>query len=173
MRDAGHEAGPVAPGPIGTGDGFHAAGGRVPAASIGPMRRPRQTGPARPQSQIHTGAEFPAPHPRYAMKLSALLTAMAIGTGAALAAGPGDAQGTGPCAAYLCMAGLSGEGAAGGAACAPATGIFFSLAVFDPFFDGPATALLRRQYLLACPGADLAANAAVLDVIIATWGTVP
>lgn len=106
---------------------------------------------------------------RYAR--SALL---ALGVGVAgMTATPVHAQSVDPCTVYTCMAGISGAGASGGPACVPATTYFFSLVVFDPWFDAPATSQLRRTYLMTCPGANVATNAALLNAIIAEWGTVP
>ncbi|MBN8894603.1 MAG: hypothetical protein J0I71_07180 [Rhodanobacter sp.] len=107
------------------------------------------------------------------MKLPISLAALMIGVTTAFTIAPARAQSVDPCAVYTCMAGMSGEGATGGAACAPATAFFFSLVVFDPYFDAPATSQLRRQYLMTCPGANVATNAAILNAIIAQWGTVP
>ncbi|MBP1475772.1 hypothetical protein J7I44_15805 [Frateuria sp. MAH-13] len=90
-----------------------------------------------------------------------------------MTATPVHAQSVDPCTVYTCMAGISGAGASGGPACVPATTYFFSLAVFDPWFDAPATSQLRRTYLMTCPGANVATNAALLNAIIAEWGTVP
>lgn len=100
------------------------------------------------------------------MNLRTLLTAAAFGV-AGLTLTPAHAQSVDPCAVYTCMAGISGSGTTGGPACAPATSYFFSLVVFDPYFDAPATAQLRRQYLMTCPGAQVATNAAILPAIIA------
>jgi hypothetical protein len=71
------------------------------------------------------------------------------------------------------MAGISGSGTSGGPACTPATTYFFSLVVFDPYFDAPATSQLRRGYLMTCLGATTATNAVVLNTIITEWGSVP
>ena len=102
---------------------------------------------------------------------SALL-ALAV-TAAGLTAAPVHAQSVDPCSVYTCMAGISGAGASGGSACVPATTYFFSLVVFDPWFDAAATSQLRRTYLMTCPGANVATNAALLNAIIAEWGSVP
>lgn len=107
------------------------------------------------------------------MKLHPLFVVLAFGTIAALAIAPVRAQSVDPCTVYTCMAGMSGSGTTGGPACTPATNYFFSLVVFDPYFDAPATAQLRRQYLMTCPGANVATNAAILHAIIAEWGSVP
>jgi hypothetical protein len=106
------------------------------------------------------------------MKLRVLLTTLALGT-AALAITPARAQAVDPCTVYVCMAGISGAGASGGAGCAPATTFFFSIAIFDPYFDAPATSMARRHYLMSCPGANAPTNAALLNAIIAQWGSVP
>lgn len=107
------------------------------------------------------------------MKPTCLLATLTVGIAALLTIAPVRAQSVDPCAVYTCMAGMSGDGATGGAACAPATTFFFSLVVFDPYFDAPATAQLRRRYLMTCPGANVATNAVILNAIIAEWGTVP
>jgi hypothetical protein len=70
------------------------------------------------------------------MKLRTLFTAAAFGV-AGLNLTPAHAQSVDPYAVYTCMAGISGSGTSGGAACAPATSYFFSLVVFDPHFDAP------------------------------------
>ncbi|MGN2246184.1 hypothetical protein ACFWZ3_05775 [Frateuria sp. GZRR35] len=99
---------------------------------------------------------------------------LALGAAAAgLTTAPVHAQSVDPCTVYTCMAGISGAGASGGPACVPATTYFFSLVVFDPWFDAPATSQLRRTYLMTCPGANVATNAALLNAIIAEWGAVP
>lgn len=106
------------------------------------------------------------------MKLRTLLTTIALGT-ASLALAPARAQTVDPCTVYMCMAGISGVGASGGPACSAATDVFFDIAIFDPYFDAPDTAAARRQYLMTCPGATTATNAAILETIIATWFAVP
>lgn len=107
------------------------------------------------------------------MKPTLLLATLTMGIATLLTIAPARAQSIDPCAVYTCMAGMSGDGATGGAACAPATTFFFSLVVFDPYFDAPATSQLRRRYLMTCPGANTGTNAAILNAIIAEWGTVP
>jgi hypothetical protein len=106
------------------------------------------------------------------MKLRALFTTIALGAGSLICA-PTHAQSIDPCAVYTCMAGISGAGASGGPACTPATTYFFSLQIWDPDFDPGATSALRRSYLMTCPGAQVATNAALLNAIIAEWGSVP
>lgn len=106
------------------------------------------------------------------MKLRALLITAALGT-TALASAPARSQVVDPCTVYVCMAGISGAGASGGPGCVPATTLFFSIAIFDPYFDAPATSMARRHYLMSCPGANASTNAALLNAIIAQWGTVP
>lgn len=106
------------------------------------------------------------------MKLRALLITLALGA-AALTNAPVQAQSIDPCSVYTCMAGISGVGATGGPACIPATTAFFSIVVFDPLYDASATSVARRTYLMTCPGAEIATNAAILNAIIAEWGTVP
>jgi hypothetical protein len=102
---------------------------------------------------------------------SALLALTVAASGLTVA--PVHAQSVDPCSVYTCMAGVSGAGASGGAACVPATTYFFSLVVFDPWFDAAATSQVRRMYLMTCPGADAATNAVLLNAIIAEWGSVP
>lgn len=106
------------------------------------------------------------------MKLRAPLLNLVLGT-AALVMTPARAQVVDPCTVYACMAGMSGAGASGGPGCGPATTLFFSIAIFDPYFDAPATSMARRHYLASCPGADASTNAALLNAIIAQWGSVP
>jgi hypothetical protein len=112
-------------------------------------------------------------HRRHAMKPTVLLATLTMGIATLLTIAPARAQSVDPCAVYTCMAGMSGDGATGGAACTPATTFFFSLAVFDPNFDAAATSQLRQQYLMTCPGANTGTNATILNAIIAEWGTVP
>lgn len=106
------------------------------------------------------------------MKLRALFVTVALGAGSLICA-PTHAQSIDPCAVYTCMAGISGAGASGGAACTPATTYFFSLQIWDPDFDPGATSTLRRNYLTTCPAAEDATNAILLNTIIAEWGSVP
>lgn len=110
------------------------------------------------------------------MKLRALFTTIAIG----LTTAPVHAQTVDSCTVYMCMAGISGFGASGGPACAPALTYWHSpapagLAVYHPpqGFNPPASAALRRGYLMTCPGANVATNTAVLNAIITEWGSVP
>ena len=106
------------------------------------------------------------------MQLRTLLATFVIGAGLSIA--PAHAQTVTPCEVYTCMAGLSGAGATGGPACAPSLAYWHSaLAVYNPYFNPPASALRRRTYLMTCPGAQVATNAALLSTIIATWGHVP
>jgi hypothetical protein len=114
---------------------------------------------------------------RKAKKLLATAT-LTIGLGLGLSA-PVHAQAFDPCTVYMCMAGISGEGATGGPGCAPA--LFFwhdvapaGLAVYDYFgFDAPASYALREAYLSSCPGADYLSNAAIVQEILAEWGSEP
>jgi hypothetical protein len=103
------------------------------------------------------------------MRIQALFATVAI----AMIGIPAHAQSADPCAVYTCMAGMSGAGAAGGPACTLATAFFFHIVVFDPYYDAAATSLARREYLMTCPGANVGTNAALLNAIIAEWGTVP
>jgi hypothetical protein len=113
------------------------------------------------------------------MKLRALFTTLALGA-ACLTTIPASAQTVDPCTVYLCMAGISGFGASGGPACAPALAYWHAptpagLAVYHPpqGFNPPASAASREEYLLTCPGATTANNTAVLQAIMSTWGSVP
>lgn len=107
------------------------------------------------------------------MKLRTLFIAIAIGA-TCLTAAPVHAQTVDPCTVYICMAGISGAGASGGPTCVPAHAYWHTaLAVYSPYFNPPASAARRKGYLLTCPGAITATNAAVLEAIIAEWGPVP
>jgi hypothetical protein len=107
------------------------------------------------------------------MKLRALFTTAALGA-TFLITVPVRAQTVDPCTVYTCMAGISGFGATGGPACAPAhTYWHTALAIYSPYFNPPASAARRSAYLLTCPGATTATNAAVMEAIIAEWGSVP
>ena len=116
----------------------------------------------------------PSAHHGHAMRVRAPGLVLGIGTAAMLAVMPLRAQRVDPCTVYTCMAGLSGSGAGGGPACAPALAYWHgALAVYSPLFNPPASAARRRAYLGSCPGARYAGNAAILETIIATWGWVP
>lgn len=106
------------------------------------------------------------------MKLRALFTTAALGA-ACLIASPANAQTVTPCEVYMCMAGISGVGLSGGPACTPATTYFFSLQIWDPYYDASATSTLRRGYISSCLGSQVATNATIIEAIIARWGTVP
>ena len=108
------------------------------------------------------------------MKLRALLTTVALSAACSTAA-PVHAQTVDPCTVYMCMAGISGFGASGGPACAPALTYWHTaLAVYSPYFNPPASAARRRGYLTpACPGANVATNTAVLNAIMTEWGWLP
>jgi len=100
----------------------------------------------------------------------------ALGTAIAalVAIAPLRAQGVDPCTVYTCMAGISGTGATGGPACAPALAFWHGvLAVYSPVFNPPASAARRASYLRTCPGASYAGNATILEAIIAAWGWAP
>lgn len=87
---------------------------------------------------------------------------------------PAHAQTVDPCTVYTCMAGVSGFGASGGPACAPAIAYWHSaLAVYSPVFNPPASAALRKAYMATCVGANTASNAAVFTTIMSTWGSEP
>ncbi len=107
------------------------------------------------------------------MQVRTLFAALALAAGLSIT--PAHGQTITPCEVYMCMAGLSGAGATGGPACAPALAYWHTvLVVYDSSgFDAPATALRRRTYLMTCPGAQVATNAAVLNAIITEWGSVP
>lgn len=114
---------------------------------------------------------------RKAKKLFVTAT-LTVGLGFGLSA-PVHAQSVDPCTVYMCMAGISGEGATGGPGCAPAL-IFWhaiapaGLAVWDYWgFDEIASYALRETYLSSCPGADYLSNAAIVQEILAEWGSVP
>ncbi|HEV7123137.1 MAG TPA: hypothetical protein VGN24_06880 [Rhodanobacter sp.] len=106
------------------------------------------------------------------MHLRTLFVILAVATGAGTA--PAQAKTVMPCEVYVCMAGISGAGATGGPACAPSLVYWHSvLAVYSPYFNPPASALRRQTYLMSCPGAHVATNAALLNTIISIWGYVP
>lgn len=110
------------------------------------------------------------------MQLRTLFANVAVS--AALSITPAHAQRVDPCAVYTCMAGVSGYGATGGPACPPSVAFWHApspagLAVYSPYFIPPASAALRRAYLMTCPGAQVATNAAVLTTIISMWGSLP
>lgn len=108
------------------------------------------------------------------MKLRALFTTLTLGA-ACLTTAPTRAQTVDPCTVYMCMAGISGFGASGGPACAPALTYWHTaLAVYSPYFNPPASAARRRAYLTpTCPGANVGTNTAVLNAIMSQWGWVP
>lgn len=101
-----------------------------------------------------------------------LLTALAICT-TGLAVAPVHAQTADPCSVYVCMAGISGAGATGGPACTAPIAAFHAIQIWDPEFDSGATAAARRTFLMTCPGAQVATNAAILEAIITQWGYIP
>lgn len=114
---------------------------------------------------------------RMAKKLFATVTLTAgIVLGAST---PVQAQAIDPCTVYLCMAGISGEGASGGPGCAPAMAWWHSpapagLAVYVyGVFIPPASYALREEYLSSCVGADYLTNAAIVQEILAMWGSEP
>lgn len=104
-----------------------------------------------------------------------LLIVLALGSVALAVAPVAKAQSVDPCSVYTCMAGISGVGASGGAACEPSTNLFFeSLVVYDEEgFDAPATAALRYSYLMTCPGSQYATNAVILAGIVNVWYDTP
>lgn len=108
------------------------------------------------------------------LRARALQFALGPAIVAVVAIAPLHAQGMDPCTVYTCMAGVSGTGATGGPACAPALAFWHgALAVYSPLFNPPASAIRRASYLRTCRGASYAGNAAVLNAIIAAWGWVP
>lgn len=109
------------------------------------------------------------------MELRTASITLALVLGVALAP-PGNAQSVDPCSVHACMAGISGVGASGGPACAPATDFFFdSLVVWDwSGFDMPATWALRYMYMNYCPGVVAAPpNQAIAATIADVWYAVP
>jgi hypothetical protein len=111
-------------------------------------------------------------HWRRSMKLRSLFTTLAVGT-AILVGSPAHAQAGDPCSVYTCMAGISGDGLTGGPACSAAYVTFFSMQVWDPYYDAGATASWRRGYMMACPGANFATNEGILQEIVDVWMWVP
>ncbi len=109
------------------------------------------------------------------MKLRTLFStgtmAAALSIGMVLST-PVRAQAPDPCTVFLCMAGMSGSGASG-PECAGAIATFFSMQVWSPWFNGPATSMVRQTYLMSCPGANTGTNSAILSAIILQWGQVP
>lgn len=106
------------------------------------------------------------------MKLRVLLTAFVISV-TGLTVDSAHAQAADPCSVYICMAGISGSGATGGAACVDPIAAFHAIQVWSPYFNSPATAAARRRFLMTCPGAQAPTNRAILNAIIAQWGYSP
>lgn len=113
------------------------------------------------------------------MKMRAFVTAVSFAA-FGMAMTPVHAQGVDPCTVYLCMAGISGFGASGGPACAPAITYWHTpspagLAVWGTYvFLPPASYARRLSYMtVGCPAANAATNAAVLQAIMTEWGSVP
>ncbi len=107
------------------------------------------------------------------LRLASATLALAVGL---VLAPAGKAQSVDPCSVHACMAGISGFGASGGAACAPAMDFFFdSLVVWDwSGFDMPATWALRYMYMNYCPGVAAApSNQAIAATIADVWYAVP
>jgi hypothetical protein len=111
------------------------------------------------------------------MTMRGLFTTIALGV-AGLATTPVHAQSWDPCTVYMCMAGISGFGASGGPACAPALAYWHAptpagLAVYDVWtgFDAPASAARRMAYMDSCP--TITVNPAVVSAIIALHGSIP
>lgn len=107
------------------------------------------------------------------MKIKAIITASALAL--ATLSTPSHAQAAvDPCTVFLCMAGLSGYGASGGAGCTPAVTYWHTaLTVYNPYFNSSATAARRQAYMMTCPGANTGQNTAVFQAIMNTWGRVP
>lgn len=76
----------------------------------------------------------------------------------------------GSCMAFLCMAGEL-QGSHGGD-CEAGRQSFYSKRVFSPFYNPPATAQLRNQFLSTCPSASYGQNRAILAGIIEHYGMV-
>ena len=106
------------------------------------------------------------------MQPRTLLTTLAI-SAAGLSIAPTHAQTADPCSVYTCMAGVSGVGTPGGAACTAPIVAFHAIQVWDPEFDSGSTAAARRQFLMTCPGVQEPTNLAILNIIIAQWGYSP
>lgn len=111
------------------------------------------------------------------MKLHTLFTTFALGT-ACLITTPAHAQAIDPCTVYMCMAGISGFGASGGPACAPALVYWHAptpagLAVYHPpqGFNPPASATQRMTYMESCT--TITVNPDVVSSIIAMYGSIP
>jgi hypothetical protein len=108
------------------------------------------------------------------MQRPAFAAILAVALGLFAGTTPVRAQTMDPCTVYTCMAGLSGDGTTGGPACTPAIMYWHTtLAVYSPYFNPPASAARRRAYLMTCPGAQVATNAAILNAIMAQWGYSP
>lgn len=110
---------------------------------------------------------------RLLMNIKSIIAATALGIASLFT--PTQAQATvDPCTVYMCMAGLSGYGASGGAGCTPAVTYWHTaLTVYNPYFNASATAARRQTYMMSCPGAQTGQNAAVFQAIMRTWGRVP
>jgi hypothetical protein len=113
------------------------------------------------------------------VKMLMVVTHLALGA-ACLTTAPTHAQTLMPCEVFMCMAGVSGVGATGGPACAPAIAFWHApapagLAVWATYvFVPPASYAARQTYLkTGCPQSVVGTNAAVLAAIMATWGAVP
>ncbi|TAA10829.1 hypothetical protein EA658_14045 [Pseudoxanthomonas winnipegensis] len=78
---------------------------------------------------------------------------------------------TGPCVAVLCLAGKM-EGGEGGPGCVAAEQIYFSIRVFDPYYDPAATSAARMLYLQGCATEHLGQKEAV-NAVYGTWFSGP
>ena len=68
------------------------------------------------------------------------------------------------------MGGISGFGVSG-PECAPARATFFSIQIWSPWYNAPATMMARQTYLMTCPG--VMENTPALMAIMGQWGMVP
>lgn len=107
------------------------------------------------------------------MKMLALSMTLALASGLGFA--PSAHAETTPNYVFTCMAGISGFGSSGGAACTPATNYFFeTLVVWDEEgFDAPATAALRYMYMSLDPGTSVSTNRAIVNEIVNVWYGTP
>jgi hypothetical protein len=77
------------------------------------------------------------------------------------------AQTPDPCSAIVCLGGLL-QGGNGGPACGPSASAYFSIQVWSPAFNPPATAAARQVWLEACPAGP--ETQAVIAAITETYG---
>lgn len=107
------------------------------------------------------------------MKMLALSMILALAAGLGLT--PSAHAQTTPNYVFTCMAGISGFGSSGGAACTSATNYFFeTLVVWDEEgFDAPATAALRTMYMSLELGTSVSTNRAIANEIVNVWYGTP